>query len=158
MKHIFRPIALTLLFCCIGCLNFSYDGDSNSGKSDAIFLEESDERSYTVLGTAQVAGDYATFSLDEIKKRLKRGADEVGADGIVIRSIQVVSKGSAVQYDPAFEATRATTGSGLSERMATEFDIEYGNARNRNADQNSGTAYRRIVVADFVSFSDAEAK
>ncbi len=162
MKSFYLLLCVGLLMLS-GCVHYSYKGESLTPTESAkIYSDKSKvDSTYEVLGKAVVYGDYQDVSRERLTNRLIEEAKANGADGVLITAQQVVPNGSAVNVDPEVNMIEATSSSNANSmnHITRDFDGGYGQAFSDGKPQNQGVKkYRRIIRAEFIKFTNAEAK
>ncbi len=150
-------LMLFAVLFCAGCMNFKYEGKKAEPVESCVFLDKlPEDRKYEMLGKAAVSGDYQSFSLPDMKEKLRKNAAEYGANAVIITSQQVVPNGDAVVEPEPYVAVK-TDNADLDyslNKLDRDFSFGYGSAGKKSAETYT-KSYIRIVRADFIRLDDA---
>ena len=163
MKYFSLFAAVLAMLAACGCISYSYEGvcePENSGDV-AVFADSSKiGRSYTVLGTATVSGNYQDVSRERMIDKLRSEAASCGADAILIVEQQVLPGDVKRSAAPVFTTAYDYDDTSRSwSQIYRDVDQTYGRVEWRRRDAASGTvtSYRRVIRAEFLRYSAAGA-
>ena len=163
--------ALALLALVSGCVSYEYTGKSGDAptSSVAVFMNSGKiRRTYEVLGTAVVSGDYHEVSRDRLMNKLISEAEKNGADAVLVVEQQVLPYGSASGAQGRFlTAYDYDEVSSSWNQVYRDVDQRYTNlfnttlqgmiTRSGSGGSNGNTAarnYKRIIRAEFIRYTD----
>lgn len=167
----FGIAALALLALVSGCVSYEYKGKSGDGptSSVAVFMNSGKiRRTYEVLGTAVVSGDYHEVSRDRLMNKLISEAEKNGADAVLVVEQQVLPYGSASGAQGRFltaydydEVNRSWSQvyRDVDQRYTNLFNTTLQGVITRSGSSgSSGNAaarnYKRIIRAEFIRYTD----
>ena len=171
MRMKFGVAALALLALVSGCVSYEYKGKSADAPTSSVgvFMNSGKiRRSYEVLGTAVVSGDYREVSRDRLMNKLISEAEKNGADAVLVVEQQVLPYGSASGAQGRFltaydydEVNRSWNQvyRDVDERYTNLFNTSLQNmiTRSGNGGSNGNTAartYQRVIRAEFIRYTD----
>ena len=140
-----------------GCISFEYNGKCDApADSEPVIVRNAAEikRKFTILGQAQVSGNYQDVSRDRMTAKLVSEAKKRGADAVIVVDELVIPKSQGTvssgknRFATTFDADDdSRTWSQLSK------DVDQDFAPGRKEDIEIGAdVYIRQIKADFVKF------
>lgn len=152
----------TLLCACMtilaGCVGFEYDGGTETPETQdvAVFSQPNEiRRTYRVFGKATASGDYTDISRDRLLAKLKKEAEEKGADAILITEQQVVQESESRSVEARFSTAADYDGEdGSMRQIQRSMDLNYGRYGDSMENVKTNARYLRILKAEFLKYTD----
>lgn len=156
MSFAYALIFAAVAFCG-GCISFEYNGKCEApAADDPVLVRNAAEikRKYTVLGQAQVSGNYQDVSRDRMTAKLIAKAKARGADAVIIVDELVIPKshGSVNSGKNSFSTTfDADDESRTWSQLSKDVNQDFAPGSKENIEIGADV-YIRQIKADFVKF------
>lgn len=145
-----------------GCVSVEYSGEKlppkDADSKVSVYTDSAKiARTYKVLGTATVSGNYREVSRDRMVEKLRSEARKCGADAILIVEQQVISDGDRVSGNPVFStAFDYDEANGNWSRLTRDVDQNFANSNRNRTSTAAGSVnnFRRVIRAEFLRYLD----